>query len=118
MATASIVTTPLALNTTKQALHHDSQPQSATQSPITLLDLNSNVAATDLGIRAPFPLIRTLFDHLYTRPADAASLNATYPRRGILKTPAMTKAESDQKFTLDFLPARDSGDPTRAFTWS
>jgi hypothetical protein len=57
---------------------------------------------------APLPLIRTLFDHLYTHPADAASLNATYPRRGILKTAATTKTESDQKFTLDFSPVRNA----------
>ncbi|KAL2787513.1 hypothetical protein BJX66DRAFT_341156 [Aspergillus keveii] len=90
MATASIVSTPLALNTTTQDLRHDSQPQSTSQS-ITLLGPDSNPP-----------------DHLYTHHADAASLNATYPRRGILKTAATTKTESDQKFTLDFSSARNA----------
>jgi hypothetical protein len=111
MATASIVSTSLPLNTTKQALRVDSQPLSVSQSPTTLIGPNLNVPATDLGIRAPFPLIRDLFDHLYTHPADAASLNATYPRRRILKTAATTKTESDQKFTLDFSPARNARIP-------
>ncbi|CEL00782.1 hypothetical protein ASPCAL00378 [Aspergillus calidoustus] len=93
---------PRPLNTTKQAPHDDVWQS---QSAITLLGPNSNVAATDSEVRAPFFAIRNLFDHLYRHPADAASLNATYPRRGILKTAAATKTESDQKFTLDFFHA-------------
>ncbi|KAL3483825.1 hypothetical protein BJX62DRAFT_244542 [Aspergillus germanicus] len=105
MATVSIIPTPVPLNTntTKQALRYeDSQSQSAPQSPITLLGPHSNAAITDLGIHAPFPLIRDLFDHLYTHPADMASLNATYPCRGILKTAATTKTESRVYLVLRF----------------
>ncbi|KAL3445132.1 hypothetical protein BJX65DRAFT_310284 [Aspergillus insuetus] len=78
MVTASFVSTPLALNTntTKQALRHEAS-QPASQSPIIPLGPNSNAAATDPGIRAACPLIKTLFDHLYTHSADVASLNAT-----------------------------------------
>jgi hypothetical protein len=58
--------------------------------------------------KAPFPGIRSLFDHLRDHADDAAELNATYPRRGILKTAAMHKISSDQKFTIDLSPARNS----------
>ncbi|KAI9372271.1 hypothetical protein BJX61DRAFT_542893 [Aspergillus egyptiacus] len=105
MATASVVSTPLALNAAKQAPRYEDSPS---QSPVTLMGPDSNAAATGLGIRAPFPAIRNLFDHLYKQQADAAALNATYPRRGIFKTAAITKTESDQKFTLDFSPARNA----------
>jgi hypothetical protein len=30
-----------------------------------------------------------------------AKLNATYPHRGVIKTAALHKTESDQKFTID-----------------
>ncbi|KAJ0422717.1 hypothetical protein BJY00DRAFT_310732 [Aspergillus carlsbadensis] len=115
MATASIISTPLPLNpttTTTTQAPRNKVPQSHSQETrITLLGPDSNVAATDLGLRAPFPAIQTLFDHLCSHPADAASMNATYPRRGILKTAATSKKESDQKFTLDFSPTRNARIP-------
>ncbi|KAK6512338.1 hypothetical protein TWF481_001226 [Arthrobotrys musiformis] len=60
------------------------------------------------SVQPPFTAIRTLFDHLRSNPAAAASLNATYPKRGIFKSAALTNKLSDQKFTIDLSPTRTS----------
>ncbi|KAI0028550.1 hypothetical protein K488DRAFT_80619 [Vararia minispora EC-137] len=57
-------------------------------------------------IQAPFASARRLFDYLRADPAAASALNATYPKRGIIKTAATHNASTDQKFTIDLSPAR------------
>ena len=108
MATAGVTSTPApieAFPTTDTVLPNVTAPASPT---IRLLGPNSSVASVDLGIQAPFTAIRALFDYLYTHQHDAAALNATYPLRGILKTSAMHKTASDQKFTIDLSPKRNT----------
>lgn len=61
-----------------------------------------------IDTKAPFAALRRLFDQLRANPDDAAKLNATYPKRGILKTAATHNASSDQKFTIDLSPARNA----------
>ncbi|KAK6495968.1 hypothetical protein TWF481_003013 [Arthrobotrys musiformis] len=70
--------------------------------------LGSAVVLIRPVIQPPFCAIRRLFDHLHANPNDAASLNAAYPKRGIFKTAAMVNKFSDQKFTIDLSPTRDS----------
>lgn len=67
------------------------------------------------SLRAPFSTIRQLFDHLRAHPHLAASLNATYPLRGVFKTAATTNPVSDQKLTLDLSASRIARIPS---TWS
>ncbi|RDW83661.1 2OG-FeII oxygenase superfamily protein [Aspergillus mulundensis] len=88
------ITLPLdAVKPTTQA-----SPPPPTTSP---LSSNSTTVTINPSIKAPFNAIRSLFDHLYTNPDTAKELNATYPRRGILKTAATHNTTSDQKFTID-----------------
>lgn len=106
MAAANVTTAPIeAFPATTAAPPSATAPASPT---IRLLGPNSTVASVDLGVKAPFASIRALFDYLYTHPNDAAALNATYPHRGILKTSAMHKTSSDQKFTIDLSPSRNA----------
>ncbi|KAF8242782.1 Clavaminate synthase-like protein [Wilcoxina mikolae CBS 423.85] len=60
----------------------------------------------------PFTSIQHLFDTLLTNPALAASLNATYPTRGIFKHAALTNPTCDQKLTIDLSRARVSHIPS------
>ena len=78
---------------------------------VSFLGSNSTTALINLEARAPFSSIQTLFDHLHEHPHDAAMLNATYPHRGIIKTAALHKPESDQKFKIDLSPMRISRIP-------
>lgn len=70
-----------------------------TASIIRLLGANSTVASIDLGIQAPFAAIYPLFDHM---------LNATYNLCGSLRASDMHKTASDQKFTIDLSPNRNT----------
>ncbi|KAJ9634213.1 hypothetical protein H2201_009151 [Coniosporium apollinis] len=81
------------------------QETADTQSTISSL-LEPAISFLEPVARAPFPAIRRLFDHLRTDARDSASLNATYPSRGLFKTAAMTNPSSDQKLTLDLSPKR------------
>ena len=65
------------------------------------------IAYVDTGVKAPLQAIQKLFDHLQSSPEDAATPNATYPRRGIQKTAAAFNQTSDQEFTFDLSPNRD-----------
>lgn len=105
MATANTNREPHRGLPTAAALPNVTAPASST---IRLLGPNSTVASVDLGVKAPFASIRALFDYLYTHQHDAAPLNAKYPLRGILKTSAMHKTTSDQKFTIDLSPKRNA----------
>lgn len=80
-------------------------------STISFLSSNSTTASVKLDVQAPFKAIRSLFDHLHGHPDDLDKLNATYPRRGVMKTAALHKTESDQKFTIDLSPMRNSRIP-------
>lgn len=75
---------------------------------VSPLSSSSTTASVKLDAQAPFSAIRALFDHLHTNPEDAAKLNATYPHRGVIKTAALHKTESDQKLTIDLSPMRNS----------
>ncbi|KAF8241781.1 Clavaminate synthase-like protein [Wilcoxina mikolae CBS 423.85] len=59
----------------------------------------------------PFTSIQHLFDTLLTNPALAASLNATYPTRGIFKHAALTNPNCDQKLIIDLSRVRVSHIP-------
>ncbi|KAJ5447989.1 hypothetical protein N7445_002810 [Penicillium cf. griseofulvum] len=61
---------------------------------------NSTTASVNIKAKTPFSSIQALFDHLHTHPGDATKLNATYPHRGVIRTAALHKTESDQKFTI------------------
>ena len=75
---------------------------------VSPLSSDSVTVSIDLGIRAPFAAIQQLFDHLHAHPENASELNSTYPRRGIMKTAALSNGSSDQKFTIDLSPKRSS----------
>ncbi|KAM5369712.1 hypothetical protein ACJZ2D_008859 [Fusarium nematophilum] len=62
-------------------------------------------------VKAPFDAIHRLFGYLRSHPDNAASLHATYPKRGIFKTAASYNASSDQKFTVDLSPTRNGRIP-------
>lgn len=81
--------------------------QASPPSPAPFIGLSSDTPLlTDPSIQAPFNAIHQLFDHLRASPDAAAALNATYPKRGILKTAATHNSTSDQKFTIDLSPQR------------
>ncbi|KAL3477093.1 hypothetical protein BJX99DRAFT_128965 [Aspergillus californicus] len=104
MATVNILpTTPLPAPRSNTTTTTTPSP-----APNTIKTLGPNSTAVSLpsAPAAPFPAIRALFDHLYHNAGDAAALNATYPRRGILKTAATYKTAADQKFTIDLSPSR------------
>ncbi|KAF3903240.1 hypothetical protein ABW20_dc0105260 [Dactylellina cionopaga] len=73
--------------------------------------LGSEVALIHPVVQPPSGAIRSLFDHLRAHPDDADSLNAAYPKRGIFKTAAIANKYSDQKFTIDLSPTRDTNIP-------
>jgi hypothetical protein len=84
----------------------------------TALDLLTTAAKTH-GLAAitslptpPFTSIQHLFQTLLTNPALAASLNATYPTRGIFKHAALTNPSCDQKLIIDLSRARVSHIPS------
>lgn len=104
MATAGVTSIPAPIETFPTA----AAAPNSTVPNVCLLGPNSTVASVDLEVKAPFTAIRTLFDHLYAHQHDAVALNATYPLRGILKTSAMLKTASDQKFTIDLSPKRNT----------
>lgn len=79
--------------------------------PVSFLSSNSTTASVNLDVKAPFSAIQAFFDHLHAHPKDAAELNATYPHRGVMKTAALHKTESDQKFTIDLSPMRNTRIP-------
>ncbi|KAF9634768.1 Oxoglutarate/iron-dependent oxygenase [Lasiodiplodia theobromae] len=86
------------------ATEQDSPP-----SPAPFIGLSSDTPLlTSPSIQAPFDAIRQIFDHLRATPDAAAALNATYPKRGILKMAATHNPTSDQKFTIDLSPTRIS----------
>lgn len=64
------------------------------------------IAFLPTSLKAPFSTICQLFDHLRAPPDLAATLNATYPLRGVFKTAATSNPQSDQKLTLDLSPSR------------
>lgn len=64
------------------------------------------IAYLSTSLNSPFSTIRQLFDHLRSNPHLAASLNATYPLRGVFKTAATSNPLSDQKLTLDLSHSR------------
>ncbi|CAF9940667.1 MAG: hypothetical protein HETSPECPRED_002480 [Heterodermia speciosa] len=68
--------------------------------------LRTQLATLPTPIKAPFGQMRRLLDTLLSNPTLAASLNNTYPKRGIFKTAALTNTNSDQKLTLDISPSR------------
>lgn len=78
---------------------------------ISFFSSNSTTFSVNLNVQAPFPAIKALFDHLHAHPEDVEDLNATYPRRGVMKTAALHKTQSDQKFTIDLSPMRNSRIP-------
>ncbi|KAJ6168392.1 hypothetical protein N7497_001235 [Penicillium chrysogenum] len=86
-------------------------PGPAEAPAVSFLSSKSTTAAVNLEAKAPFSAIQALFDHLHTHPDDVAKLNATYPHRGVIKTAALHKTESDQKFTIDLSPMRNSRIP-------
>lgn len=86
-------------------------PVPAEKPAISFLSSSSTTASVNLEAKAPFTAIRSLFDHLHAHPEDVAKLNATYPRRGVVKTAALQKTESDQKFTIDLSAMRNSRIP-------
>lgn len=84
----------------------DSLPTAATAPPSTTHPSTPEIAFLPTSLNAPFSTIRQLFDHLRSNPHLAASLNATYPLRGVFKTAATSNPLSDQKLTLDLSPSR------------
>lgn len=72
------------------------------------LSTRSTIVSLEPTITVPFNAIRRLFDHLRAHPEAASALNATYPKRGVLKTAATQNASSDQKFTIDISRLRSS----------
>lgn len=78
---------------------------------VSFLSNSSTTASVKIEAQAPFEAIRALFDHLHASPEDVAKLNATYAHRGVIKTAALHKTESDQKFTIDLSPMRNSRIP-------
>ncbi|CAG8908997.1 unnamed protein product [Penicillium egyptiacum] len=86
-------------------------PDPAEAPAASFLSLNSTTASVNLEAKALFSAIQTLFDHLHAHPDNVAKLNATYPRRDVVKTAALHKTESDQKFTIDLSPMRNSWIP-------
>ena len=89
----------------------DSVPTPAPAPPSTTHPSTPEIAFLPTSLKAPFSTIRQLFDHLRAHPRLAASLNATYPLRGVFKTAAKSNPLSDQKLTLDLSPARVSRIP-------
>ncbi|KAJ5779117.1 hypothetical protein N7457_006837 [Penicillium paradoxum] len=78
---------------------------------VSLLSSSSTTVSVNIDTKAPFSAIKALFDHLNNHPDDVAKLNATYPHRGVIKNAALRKTESDQKFTIDLSPMRESRIP-------
>lgn len=78
---------------------------------ITSLSSSSTIVSIKPDVQAPLTAIRKLFDHLRTNPKDAEALNKTYPKRGIFKTAAASNTTSDQKYTIDLSPSRNSKIP-------
>lgn len=64
------------------------------------------IVSTNPNISAPFDAIRRLFDYLREHPEAGSALNASFPKRNILKTDASHNAASDQQFTIDLSPAQ------------
>ncbi|CAG7939096.1 unnamed protein product [Penicillium nalgiovense] len=96
----------MATNVINQATPIVPPPGPAEAPAVSFLSSNSTTASVNLEAKAPFSAIRAFFDHLHTHPDDVAKLNATYPHRGVIKTAALHKTESDQKFTIDLSPMR------------
>lgn len=84
----------------------DGVPVAALGPPAITLPTTPEIAFLPTSLSAPFSTIRQLFDHLRSNPHLAASLNATYPLRGVFKTAATSNPLSDQKLTLDLSPSR------------
>lgn len=84
----------------------DSVPTATLSPPSTTHPSTPEIAFLPTSLRAPFSTIRQLFDHLRANPHLAASLNATYPLRGVFKTAATSNPVSDQKLTLDLSTSR------------
>lgn len=76
---------------------------------VSFLSNSSTTASVNIEAKAPIEAIRALFDHLHASTDDASKLNATYAHRGVMKTAALHKTESDQKFTIDLSPMRNLG---------
>ncbi|KAF4960111.1 hypothetical protein FGADI_1129 [Fusarium gaditjirri] len=72
---------------------------------------SSAIFSFEPHVKAPFDAIRNLFDHLRSNAENSSSLTAAHPKRGIFKTAAMNNATSDQKFTIDLSPTRNSRIP-------
>ena len=90
---------------------HSSSSSSSSSSNIYPLTSSPTTVSINLNIAAPFDAIRHLFDYLRKHPEAASALNATYPKRGIVKTAASHNATSDQKFTIRFIPGSGSSYP-------
>lgn len=84
---------------------------SAEKPVISFLSPSSATASVNLEAKAPFTAIQSLLDHLHAHLEDVAKLNAIYLRRGVVKTAALQKTESDQKFTIDLSAMRNSRIP-------
>jgi hypothetical protein len=101
----------MATNVLNKATPIASPPGPVEAPAVSFLSSNSTTASVNIEAKAPFSAIQALFDHLHTHPDDVAKLNATYPHRGVIKTAALHKTESDQKFTIDLSPIRNSRIP-------
>lgn len=66
----------------------DGVPTAAPAPPSTTHPSTPEIAYLPSSLNAPFSTIRQLFDHLRSNPHLAASLNSTYPLRGVFKTAA------------------------------
>ncbi|KAJ5139039.1 uncharacterized protein N7515_003887 [Penicillium bovifimosum] len=81
-----------------QAIPITPPPEVSAEAPtVSFLSSTSTTASVDLDAKAPFHAIQSLFDHLNAHPEDISKLNATYPRRGVIKTAALHKTESDHR---------------------
>lgn len=78
---------------------------------VSFLSNSSTTASVNIEAKAPIEAIRALFDHLHASTDDVSKLNATYAHRGVMKTAALHKTESDQKFTIDLSPMRNNRIP-------
>lgn len=79
---------------------------STVAAPVASAAADADIASLQTDLRAPFPAISRLFDHLRTRPDVAAALNATYATRGVFKSAASSNGLCDQKLTIDLSPSR------------
>lgn len=73
----------------------DNVPTATLAPPSTTQSSTPEIAFLPTSLRAPFSTIRRIFDHLRAHPRLAASLNATYPLRGVFKIAAISNPLAD-----------------------